>query len=285
MPCCARCVRGGGPGGPIPYRIYIDGGTVFICALAIAPQAPLIAPLCFIYFIFSQPMLRRNVIYMYRPKFDGGGHRWPFLFDMVITSMLVGQVLLIMQMALKKAIGPAIVAAIPIVPIFIVRSGMRKRFLAAFEDAALMQTSLLDGWDVQEKTTEEQREDFRRFLVDAHKAAYIPICLAGTDTDQYLTAEPAVVVPLESDPTTVAELGPPSAKSFASAGRISSMKKPQRGATMRRAPASVRMSSSRRFGFSPGDFQVGGEEVSLISPFARNTSAKKNHQSSRDKEV
>lgn len=33
---------GGGPGGPIPYRIYIDGGVVFVCVIALAPQSPLV---------------------------------------------------------------------------------------------------------------------------------------------------------------------------------------------------------------------------------------------------
>jgi hypothetical protein len=33
---------GGGPGGPIPYRIYIDCGVVFVCVVALAPQSPLV---------------------------------------------------------------------------------------------------------------------------------------------------------------------------------------------------------------------------------------------------
>lgn len=40
--CCARCTLGGGPGGPIPYRIYIDGGVVLVCVIALAPQSPLV---------------------------------------------------------------------------------------------------------------------------------------------------------------------------------------------------------------------------------------------------
>jgi hypothetical protein len=44
----------------------------------------------------------------------------------------------------------------------------------------------------------EKREEFRQFLVDAHKAAYIPVCIAGGATN-ILTAEPAVVIPSEND--------------------------------------------------------------------------------------
>lgn len=28
--CCSRMVRGGGPGGPTPYRLYVDTGTVLV---------------------------------------------------------------------------------------------------------------------------------------------------------------------------------------------------------------------------------------------------------------
>ena len=108
-------------------------------------------------------------------------------------------ILLTTQMALKKALGPAILSAIPILPIFLFQHSMKTKFLRAFNDAALLQTSLLDGWDTTAETGADRREEFRRFLVDAHKAAYVPVCLAGTDTDHFITAEPAVVTPLSYD--------------------------------------------------------------------------------------
>lgn len=200
MPCCARVVRGGGPGGPTPYRIYVDSGVVLMCTLALAPASPLVAPACFFYFLFCQPVLRRNSLFMYRPKYDGGGLRFPFIFDMAISALVVGQVLLCTSMALKQALGPAILAAVPIVPTILFSRNTKKKFLRAYQDAALLQTSLLDGWNTAEETSEKERQEFRKFLVDAHKAAYVPVCIAGAeDEDSFLTAEPAVVVPLESE--------------------------------------------------------------------------------------
>ena len=144
---------------------------------------------------------------MYRPKFDGGGLRWPFIFDMIVSALFVGQILLTIQMVLKQAAGPAIAAAAPMIPTLLSAMNMKKKFLKSFRDVALLQTSLLDGWDLSSKecSTMEEREEFRRFLVDAHKAAYIPVCLASTNTTNIqqqevsLTAEPAVVVPMETD--------------------------------------------------------------------------------------
>ena len=174
--CCSRLSRGGGPGPPPPYRLYVDSDMLLMCVLALAPASPLVAPAAFVYFLLCQPLLRRCCIFVYRPKFDGGGLRWIFIFDMVISGIFVGQILLTIQMVLKQAVGPALVSAAPILPTLLTVLNMKKQFMRPFRDAALLQTSLLDGWG-DEDASEEKREEFRRFLVDAHKAAYIPVCL------------------------------------------------------------------------------------------------------------
>ena len=196
--CCARCVMGGGPGGAIPYRIYIDGGVVFLCVVALAPQSPLVAAAALLYYFFCSPLWRRNCIFMYRPRFDSGGEKWPFLSDMLISSLFMGQLLLTLQMVLRDAFGPAVVAVAPAIPTYLFRKSIKKRFERAYKDAGLLQMSLLDGWDNSMATTVEKREEFRQFLVDAHKAAYIPVCIAGGAT-HVLTAEPAVVVASDND--------------------------------------------------------------------------------------
>ena len=117
---------------------------------------------------------------------------------MAISSLLVGHILLTLQMVLKQATGPAVLASVPTLVTLLSYRSMKKQFLGAFTDAALLQTSLLDGWDAAERSSVEKREDFRQFLVDAHKAAYVPVCLAGPEKAS-LTAEPAVVVPIETD--------------------------------------------------------------------------------------
>ena len=151
---------------PTPYRIYVDSGVVLLCLMALSPSSPLVAPACFGYYLVFQPILRRNLIFMYRPRFDGGGFRWPVIFDICISCCVVGQILLTMQMILKQAVGPAIAAAIPTLPTILFHRAMRRKYLRAFEDAALLQTSMLDGWDSLGESSMEKREEFRRFLVD-----------------------------------------------------------------------------------------------------------------------
>lgn len=211
IPCCSRMMLGGGPGGILPYRLYVDTGVAILCVLALAPASPLVAPACLMYFMYGQPLLRRNMIFVYRPRFDGGGDRWPFLFDMVMSALLLGQILLCTQMVLKAAVGPAVVAGLPILGTCIFYNAMNKRYRRPFKDTALLQTSLLDGWDTRQTQTFEEREEFRKFLVDAHKAAYVPICIAGNDKETTLTSEPAVTLPMfekEVDESTNDDIGP-----------------------------------------------------------------------------
>lgn len=199
MRCCARIVRGGGAGNKMPYRFYVESGVVLMCVLALAPAAPILSPFAVMYFLVCTPLLRYVVIFTYKPQWDAGGIRWPFLSDMIISSLLASQLLLTTMMGMKRAAGPAALAALLCVPTIIFRQNCRKRYLAAYKDAALMQTSLLDGWDTNEKSSIEQRKEFRRFLVDAHKASYVPACIAGANTNSIITAEPAVVIAAPND--------------------------------------------------------------------------------------
>lgn len=135
------CSTGAGP--PIPYRIYVDSGVVLLCLFAIAPASPLVAPAACLYFLLALPLLRWTHIFLYKPKFDVGGGRFPFIFDVCVSGMLVGQILLFTMMLLKKATGPAIAAITPFLPTIFFRFRLRTKYLGAFADAALLQTSLL----------------------------------------------------------------------------------------------------------------------------------------------
>jgi hypothetical protein len=73
----------------------------------------------------------------------------------------------------------------------------RDRFERAYNDAGLLQTSTLDGWDTSKGSSREERQKYREWLVDCRKASFVPICLAGENN--FFTAEPAVVVPLAND--------------------------------------------------------------------------------------
>ena len=72
LKCCNRVARGGGPGGPTPFRIYVDSGVIFLCVVGLAPMVPIVAPIATIYFIVVQPMLRWLLIFVYRPRYDTG---------------------------------------------------------------------------------------------------------------------------------------------------------------------------------------------------------------------
>ena len=162
--------------------------------------------------------------------------------------MFAGQILLAFMMGLKAHLGPSLMAAMAFVPTYFFRDAMRAKYLQAFNDVGLLQSSLLDGWDTNEPESSGVREARRRFLVAAHKAAYVPVCIAGTSANERLTAEPAVVIPTlaeteqeimeadNKDPTSMYTATSPRQlfERETSYGNIN-----QFGATMRRATTTV----------------------------------------------
>ncbi len=196
-PWCSRLMRGGGPGGPPPYRIFVDSGTAFMCVVAISPVCPLIAPLSFIYFSIILLMLRWLLVFVYRPWYDTGGNKWPALHEIIISSTIFGQVLLTTILGLRNALFPASLIVVSIIPTYLFSRNCKDKFLRSYNDAGLLQTSQLDGWEDGVRLSNIDREEYRRWLVDCHKASYVPVCLA--DSEAVSTVEPAVVTALQHD--------------------------------------------------------------------------------------
>lgn len=196
MTCLNRVARGGGAGGPVPYRIYVDSGIILLCVVGLSPMVPIVAPIATIYFIVVQPMLRWLLIFVYRPRYDTGGEKWPLCHQIVISALIMAQILTSVTLALKGSLGGAIFIGCCTFPTFMFSLWTEDLFLRPYKDTALLQTSRLDRG--QESFSESQREEFRRWLVDCHKASYVPTCLLGSK-DNLLTVEPAVVVPKDRE--------------------------------------------------------------------------------------
>mmetsp|Transcript_6267 Transcript_6267/g.15804 ORF Transcript_6267/g.15804 Transcript_6267/m.15804 type:complete len:1341 (-) Transcript_6267:79-4101(-) len=197
LPCkwLNRVMRGGGPGGPPPIRIPIDSCVVFMCMTSLAPVAPLIAPFATLQYLVFIPILRWLNVFVYRPKYDGGGNKWPVYHQFVISALIWGQLLTGTQLFLKQAIIPGALVVALTLPTFFFSQWTQEIFLVSYRDAGLLQTSQLDGWEHTE--TISDREKYRNWLVDCHKASYVPICLSGGD--DFLTVQPALVVPTSRD--------------------------------------------------------------------------------------
>ena len=146
-----------------------------MCVVSMTPIAPLVAPMALIYFLFCTPLWRRNCIYVYRPDFDSGGIRWPFLSDIFVSCIVASQILLTVTMALRNAAGPAMFSFFALIPVYFYRKKVIRKYYRAYMDAGLVQLATLDGWDNTTSTSREMREEYRKFLVDSHRAAYVGI--------------------------------------------------------------------------------------------------------------
>lgn len=164
-----------------------------MCLTSLAPACPIIAPACLFYYTIFIPMLRWLHIFVYRPFYDGGGNRLPVIHEIIISSLILSHLLLGTVLLLKQSFILGILVVTMAFPTSIFSLWTKEEFQRSYEDAGLWQTSKLDG--LSNKESMQDREKYRRWLVDAHKASYVPICLSGGK--DFLTSQPAVVVPLE----------------------------------------------------------------------------------------
>lgn len=166
-----------------------------MCITSLGPAAPIIAPFATLYYMIFIPMLRWLHIFVYRPKYDAGGARFPIYHDQVISSLILAQVLTAALLLLKQAIVPGFIVFGMGFPTFFFSQWTKEKFLRSYRDAGLLQSSQLDGWGGGK--TIEWREKYRRWLVDCHKASFVPLCLSGGE--EFLTCQPAVAVPTYRD--------------------------------------------------------------------------------------
>ena len=73
-----------------------------------------------------------------------------------------------------------------------------EKFLRPYQDAALLQTGRLHYNSSSASYSWMEREEMRRWLVDCHKASYVPTCLSG-GSKNLLTAEPAITTATDED--------------------------------------------------------------------------------------
>ena len=99
------------------------------------------------------------------------------------------QIVLTISFVLKKGFIVAILSALSTTLTWTFGTVCKDTFGQSYSDAALLQTSELDGWDVEDETSMVERERYRKWLVDCHKASYVPICVNAEDN--FLTSEPA----------------------------------------------------------------------------------------------
>ena len=172
--------------------------------------------------------------------------------------MIMGQVLLLFMISFKRAIFPAILSFITIIPTLLSRRLTLNQYYHAYIDTSLLQTASLDMCDPSKQTSLCERRLFRDFLVDAHKgecllsfnnyfydfspfcpffvnhkAAYIPVCIAGSTTS-ILTSEPAVAISTDLEKEEDDMVPPMSNESLDSIGNNEPIFSGQRGAFSRR---------------------------------------------------
>jgi hypothetical protein len=80
----------------------VDSGVVLLCVITFSVISPLVLPCGLLYFIITVPLWRRQLLLVYRPMFDAGGMRWPFIFSMVMSALYLSVLLVSTVLFLKN---------------------------------------------------------------------------------------------------------------------------------------------------------------------------------------
>ena len=155
--CCSRIQQGGGMGGPLPFRVYVDSAVVLLIAVTFATMSPLVLPFTLLYFMVCIPLWRRNLLVTYRPMFDAGGLRWPFLFTTAMSSLYFSIVMVALVLLLKNMFTPALTTFIAIIPAADFHITCNKRFKRAYADVGLMQAGLINESDKKRGVLDSRR--------------------------------------------------------------------------------------------------------------------------------
>ena len=167
-----------------------------------------------------------------------------------------------------------LISLISIIATWTFKNVCRDTFEQSYNDAALLQTSELDGWKVDEEMPFMERERYRKWVVDCHKASYVPVCVNAED--DYLTSEPAVVIPtrkemdMDSHDQSSASSPKPSGRartstvdSMGSLLSLSQKNQSQRGAIFRRVGGAT-MFSNQNLGHSSFILEEGELSASYV---------------------
>lgn len=76
---------------------------IFVIGFTYAVVAPVLSPVCLVYFLIGWVVKRYQVMYMFVPRFETGGQFWPLVYDRIVVAMLVGQCTWVGAITLKEA--------------------------------------------------------------------------------------------------------------------------------------------------------------------------------------
>ena len=150
-------------GGPLPFRVYVDSSVVLLCSILFSIVSPLVLPCTLIYFVSTIPLWRRQLLLVYRPMFDAGGMRWPFLFMVVMSALYLSIVMVATILLLKNMFTASVLTVLALVPAIDFHRTCNKRFKGAYMDIGLMQAGLINESNKKRGVLESWADETEKF--------------------------------------------------------------------------------------------------------------------------
>ena len=105
------------------HRVPAQMFLVFLLGTLYAVYAPLILPICALYFSLAVIFWKHNAVYHYRAKYANGGYMWQWLFNKSCTCMIITQIIAIGGMGVSDFVSMRLILIpLPIITFLFARS-------------------------------------------------------------------------------------------------------------------------------------------------------------------
>ncbi|ETV78076.1 hypothetical protein, variant [Aphanomyces astaci] len=99
--------------GVLPYSQNLpDYFLAILLTLTFCPMSPVLCYFAYGFFVVSDVVFRRQLLFVYNPALNSTGLCWHPMYNFVIASLVVAQLTLLGVLSLKKAPGPVVAAAV-----------------------------------------------------------------------------------------------------------------------------------------------------------------------------
>ncbi|RHZ39368.1 hypothetical protein DYB28_014139 [Aphanomyces astaci] len=99
--------------GVLPYsQNFPDYFLAILLTLTFCPMSPVLCYFAYGFFVVSDVVFRRQLLFVYNPALNSTGLCWHPMYNFVIASLVVAQLTLLGVLSLKKAPGPVVAAAV-----------------------------------------------------------------------------------------------------------------------------------------------------------------------------
>eukprot|EP00884_Botryococcus_braunii_P010053 jgi/Botrbrau1/19049/Bobra.0100s0073.2 len=138
---------------------------VILFGLVFAVINPLVPPMALLYFLVITIIEKYSMLYIYTEQFQSGGQLWRQIFEQIVASLLIFQIIMVFLLLIKKNFAAAIVVALVVGLSFIFRAACLTLFERPLQVLSIRAATDMDEADRTGEITDKELEEASRIYL------------------------------------------------------------------------------------------------------------------------